>query len=324
MPVRLRSGPHNGVGLVGEGLPLLLPLRAEAIGQTSEIVIIVQVSRTGISCSPHVAVLGLELRGLSQIGDGERELVVASWADPDRVNLAARRLPTFATWQAKPLHHPSDVILRVRRHRLTRSLTWSKERRMSPIVLHIPHLSRKIPENVLSTFLPDDAAIERDLLAMTDHLTDEIVAEFRAEVDRVIFSRQSPCRRSGKTSRLRRRADGGARDGRNVHAPLIWRAIAGLQRDGAVPAMETYYCPHHARLENAVEEARMRQDHCLIVDVHDFSSVPLPHELDRTPRRPPPLQPRPFAALQYRPYERAGCAKERAFRKQAPNGSIRP
>jgi hypothetical protein len=63
LPVRLRGSPHNDIGLVGEGLPLLLPRRAEAIGQTTEIVIIVEVSRTGISCSPHVAVLGLELRG---------------------------------------------------------------------------------------------------------------------------------------------------------------------------------------------------------------------------------------------------------------------
>jgi N-formylglutamate deformylase len=58
---------------------------------------------------------------------------------------------------------------------------------MSPIVLHIPHASRKIPEYVRSTFLPDDAAIERELLVTTDHLTREIVAGFRAEVDCVIF-----------------------------------------------------------------------------------------------------------------------------------------
>ena len=63
LPVRLRSSLHNDIGLVGKGLALLLPRRGEAIGQTTEIVIIVQVFRTGISCSPHVAVLGLELRG---------------------------------------------------------------------------------------------------------------------------------------------------------------------------------------------------------------------------------------------------------------------
>ena len=73
LPVRLRSSPHNDVGLVGEGLPLLLPRRGEAIGQTTEIVIIVQVFRIGFSCSPHVALLGLELRGLR--GGDQSEIV---------------------------------------------------------------------------------------------------------------------------------------------------------------------------------------------------------------------------------------------------------
>jgi hypothetical protein len=64
LPVRLRS-PHSGIGLVGERLPLLLPRRGEAIRQATEIVIIIpQASRTGPSCSPRVAFLGLELRGL--------------------------------------------------------------------------------------------------------------------------------------------------------------------------------------------------------------------------------------------------------------------
>jgi hypothetical protein len=48
LPARLRGSRHNDIGLVSEGLPLLLPQRAEAIGQTTEIVIIVEVSRTGI------------------------------------------------------------------------------------------------------------------------------------------------------------------------------------------------------------------------------------------------------------------------------------
>ena len=72
-PVRLRSSPHNDIGLVGEGLPLLLPRRGEATGQTTEMVIIVQVSRIGFSCSPRVALLGSELRGLR--GGDQSEIV---------------------------------------------------------------------------------------------------------------------------------------------------------------------------------------------------------------------------------------------------------
>jgi hypothetical protein len=71
LPIRLWSS-RNDIGLVGEGLPLLLPRRGEAIGQTTEIVIIVQVFGTGFSSSPHVAHLGLELRGLRGGDQSER------------------------------------------------------------------------------------------------------------------------------------------------------------------------------------------------------------------------------------------------------------
>ena len=104
LPVRLRSSLHNGIGLVGEGLPLLLPLGAEAIGQTSEIVIIVQVSRTGISCSPHVAVLGLELRGLrggdqSEIVFGVLKIVLRGDRVAARVSVARQLKVSFSHMQ---------------------------------------------------------------------------------------------------------------------------------------------------------------------------------------------------------------------------------
>jgi hypothetical protein len=102
LPVRLRSSPHNDIGLVGEGLPLLLPRRGEAIGQTTEIVIIVQVFRTGFSCSPHVALLGLELRGLrggdqSEIVFGVLKIVLRRDRIVARVSVA-RQLKVFFSY----------------------------------------------------------------------------------------------------------------------------------------------------------------------------------------------------------------------------------
>jgi hypothetical protein len=99
LPVRLRSSPHNDIGLVGEGLPLLLPRRGEAIGQTTEIIIIVRVFRTGFSCSPHAAILGLELRGLrggdqSEIVFGVLKIVLRRDRIVARVSVA-RQLKVF-------------------------------------------------------------------------------------------------------------------------------------------------------------------------------------------------------------------------------------
>jgi N-formylglutamate deformylase len=58
---------------------------------------------------------------------------------------------------------------------------------MSPIVLHIPHASKEIPEGVRSTFLPSAEKIERELLIMTDAWTDEIVARIAFDITQVIF-----------------------------------------------------------------------------------------------------------------------------------------
>ena len=46
---------------------------------------------------------------------------------------------------------------------------------MIPIILHIPHASREIPNSERGDFLLDDDALEQELLAMTDARTDELL-----------------------------------------------------------------------------------------------------------------------------------------------------
>lgn len=43
---------------------------------------------------------------------------------------------------------------------------------MKPILLHIPHASLHIPEDVSPTFLVDRGELERELLSITDHYTE--------------------------------------------------------------------------------------------------------------------------------------------------------
>ena len=112
LPVRLRGSRHNDIGLVSEGLPLLLPRRGEAIGQTTEIVIIVEASRTGFSCSPRVAVLGLELRGLrggdqSEIVFGVLKVVLRGYRVVARVSVARQLKVSFSHMQRRAAN--SDV-----------------------------------------------------------------------------------------------------------------------------------------------------------------------------------------------------------------------
>jgi N-formylglutamate amidohydrolase len=157
---------------------------------------------------------------------------------------------------------------------------------MSPIVLHIPHASRTIPDDVRSTFVPDTATIEHELLIMTDAWTDEIVAEFRPEAARVTFpvSRLvvDPERfRNDDDEPMAARGMGAIYTRLSTGEPL--RVLSETERGRL---MKTYYDPHHTKLENAAEDALMRFDRCLIIDVHSFSSTPLPHEPDQTAPRP--------------------------------------
>ncbi len=160
------------------------------------------------------------------------------------------------------------------------------ESSMSPIVLHIPHASRMIPEHARSSFLPDNAAIERELLLMTDAWTDEIVKNFRPEAERVIFpvSRLvvDPERfRDDNDEAMAAKGMGATYARLSSGEPL--RILGDADR---FSLLETYYDPHHARLERAVADALSRHGRCLIIDVHSFSATPLPHELDQTFPRP--------------------------------------
>jgi N-formylglutamate deformylase len=152
---------------------------------------------------------------------------------------------------------------------------------MLPIVLHIPHASKEIPEGVRSTFLPSAEKIERELPIMTDAWTDEIVARIAFDITQVIFpvSRLvvDPERFSDDDDEpMAARGMGAVYTKLSTGEPL--RVLSHAERE---KLMATYYEPHHAMLEKAVAAALSQFGHCLIIDIHSFSSTPLPHELDQ-------------------------------------------
>src|SRR5262249_36677021 len=55
------------------------------------------------------------------------------------------------------------------------------------VVLHIPHSSRHVPEDERQAILLDDAALEHELLRMTDAYTDELFPVTPFEAGRVVF-----------------------------------------------------------------------------------------------------------------------------------------
>jgi hypothetical protein len=104
--VRLRSNRGSTIGLVAEGLPRLLPCRGETIGQAAEIVAIVQVSWSGLSCDPNVAGLALGLLSLRgrhqpQIVFGVLEIVLRSDRVAGCVSVARQLKVSFGHMQRR-------------------------------------------------------------------------------------------------------------------------------------------------------------------------------------------------------------------------------
>ena len=151
----------------------------------------------------------------------------------------------------------------------------------SPLLIHVPHASVKIPTNRMSEFLIAD--LEPELLKMTDRYCDEL---FAADAEMIVFP----------VSRLvcdpeRFRDDKEEEMAEKGMGAVYTRCSDGSalrQRDDArrEEILSAFYDPHHRMLSEAVQRRLESFGKCLIVDGHSFSPVPLDHESDRSPDRP--------------------------------------
>ena len=151
----------------------------------------------------------------------------------------------------------------------------------SPLLIHVPHASVKIPSDCLSEFLIAD--LESELLKMTDRFCDEI---FAAEAEMIVFpvsrlvcdperfrdDQEEEMAEKGMGAVYTRCSDGS-----------VLRQTDAVRREEILSA---FYDPHHRRLSEAVRRRLESFGKCLIVDGHSFSSVPLAHEADGSPNRP--------------------------------------
>jgi N-formylglutamate deformylase len=153
-------------------------------------------------------------------------------------------------------------------------------------VLHIPHSSRVIPPNVRATLLPDDASLSAELFRMTDAWTDQLVENLGLPAKRIVFP----------VSRLVVDVERFHDDAQEPMSTKGMGAVYTLLSTGerlrypdAVARsslLAHWYEPHHAKLTEAVDDGLSAEGSCLIIDMHSFSSSPLPHEPDQDPNRP--------------------------------------
>lgn len=155
------------------------------------------------------------------------------------------------------------------------------------VVLHIPHASTVFPDDERARLTLNDAELDAELLVMTDWFTDELFALSDAHVETVRF----PVSRlvldperflDDQSERMAERGMGVVYE-RTSHGQVLRSALSSTERQLLI---DTYYSPHHERLERAVAAELAQSDAALVIDCHSFSSEPLPHEFDQDPLRP--------------------------------------
>jgi N-formylglutamate amidohydrolase len=155
------------------------------------------------------------------------------------------------------------------------------------IVVHVPHASVVVPEDVRAAFLLGDDDLERELVAMTDRYTDELLSLPSDVATTIVFP----------VSRLvvdpERFADDASEPMSRKGMGVVYTTTSNgrpLRRsprpDERTQLLARFYEPHHAALERAVSAALEVHGSCVVIDAHSFPSRALPYEDDQRPDRP--------------------------------------
>jgi N-formylglutamate amidohydrolase len=147
------------------------------------------------------------------------------------------------------------------------------------VVLHIPHDSTIVPDQVRPQFLLTDEELTLELGRMTDHFTHALFAEppgdatvVRAPVSRLVVDVERFADDSQEP--MAKRGMGAVYELTSHLAPLR-RKLSLVERDSL---MRAWYHPHHQRLEEVVSDAIEQYGRCLVIDGHSFPGSALPYE----------------------------------------------
>jgi N-formylglutamate deformylase len=158
----------------------------------------------------------------------------------------------------------------------------------TPVLVHVPHAGTHIPADVRSHLRLDDAALAAEVLALTDHRTDELAGD---------VATVGASRLVARTSRLvvdpERFLDRDREEMEQVGMGAVYTrgAWGGLLRDDdpdhRTTLLARYFHPYHHAVEAEVDRLLARFGRCVIVDLHSYPTVTLPYELHGGGERPP-------------------------------------
>jgi len=159
---------------------------------------------------------------------------------------------------------------------------------MAPfVVLHIPHASIAIPEDLRPLILLSAQELELELLSMTDCYTDQLfalppeeaaaiqfpVSRLILDPERVVDDAQESMAAHGM----------GVIYARGSRGQILREASSSEERSWL---LARYYELHYRTLSETVDAAINTSGRCLVIDCHSFPSRPLPYELDQRLDRP--------------------------------------
>ena len=154
-----------------------------------------------------------------------------------------------------------------------------------PITAHIPHAGTAIPSAVRHQFTPNQQALWKEILRLTDWYTDELfsipgIAKSQTPISRLVLD-------------LERYSEDEQEDNAQFGQGVIYthNTLGELIRHEPAPAerqllLDTYYRPWHLKLETNLEQQLQRWGYCLLLDCHSFPNKPFSHEYDNGRARP--------------------------------------
>jgi N-formylglutamate deformylase len=155
----------------------------------------------------------------------------------------------------------------------------------SPVILHVPHASRRIPSVVRRGLLLSDGDLETELDHMTDAYTDRIASQAAAsaglrpwiaenELSRLVVD---PERFLDEREEMRAVGMGAVYTRTSHGEPL---------RDDDPALVETYFHPYAQAMADLVADRLDATGRAVIVDVHSYPADALPYELHGDGPRP--------------------------------------
>jgi N-formylglutamate deformylase len=159
----------------------------------------------------------------------------------------------------------------------------------SPVVLHVPHASRDLPAPASESLLISPSELAEELDHLTDAYTDEIArlaasqAASRPWILRHRWSRLAVDPERFPDDREEMRAVG---MGAVYTHGYAGRRLRDEDSVRAGTALQTHFAPYAAGVRDLVADRLAVCGRAVIVDVHSYSTLPLPYEMHGASPRP--------------------------------------